>query len=295
MARRIHSFLGLLSLQLAATDDSTSLRDALEAAVFFASSMGRLGADFAPQLESLFANRMHVIVARHWTDGAQQLSETLRVCREAGVASPLMSSHGSGTDDARDGLGDDPAGVAAPLDGPQPPPRQLLALPQLARFVNSILTGLNELRRCLLPNIFARLRSSMDEVLQSVKADLISNERAVLTPGLRGEAATLRETAARMRTVFADIVEPYARGSLEAALGSREGAERYHTILRENEKESPPEVVEEEEVAEENEQEKEHDAAGDASNREGLGAKETQERSELDSHTADLSASESNL
>lgn len=238
-ARRVHSFLNLLSLQLAATDDSTALRDALEASVFFASSMGRLGADFTPQLEPLFAARMHALVVKPWNDGSQHLFETLKACREAGIASPLFSHANTDATAVEGGLGGDES--SAPLDGPQPPPRQLLALPPLARFVNSILTGLNELRRCLLPGIFSKLRASLDAILQTVRSELVSNERAVLTPGLKGEAAALRETAKRFQAVFADVVEPYARGSLEAALGNTEGAIRFHTALLENTKEPEPE------------------------------------------------------
>jgi len=258
-ARRVNSFLGLLSLQLAATDDSTALRDALEASVFFASSMGRLGADFTPQLEPLFNTRMHALVTKYWTDGAQHLAETLKVCREAGIASPLVSHANVDVVAAEGGLGGDDAD--SPLDEPQSPPRQILALPPLARFINSLLTGLNELRRCLMPGIFSKLRESLDEVLRTVRSELVSNERSVLTPGLKGEAAALRETAARFQAVFADVVEPYARGSLEAALGNRDGAIRFHTVLRENMKEPEPELEEEDNIEQQVEegQDEQHD------------------------------------
>lgn len=249
----MHSFLNLLTIQLGSMEDSASLRDALEASVFFASSMGRLGADFSAQLPALFEPKMRDLVVVFWKEGAQQLVETLKVCREAGAASPLVSHNAPS----------EPAGAGeslTPLDEPQPPPRQLLALPPLARFVNTVLTGLNELRRCLMPGVFTALRASMDQVLTSIKSDLVANDRAVMAPGLRGEANELRELATRFKTVFADIVEPYVRGSLEAALGNKDGAEQFHSILRKNEREPGEEEEEPEATDEEDEVDEEADA-----------------------------------
>jgi conserved oligomeric Golgi complex subunit 8 len=229
-SRRIHSFLSLLSLHLASMDDAASLRDALEASVFFASSMGRLGADFTAQLPALFEPKMHALVVAPWKEGSHQLIETLKICADAGISSPLLSH--------------DPEPVGSVLVGltePQPPPRVLMSVPPLARFVNSILTGLNELRRCLLPGIFSRLRTSLDELLQGIQVDLQANERSVLTPGLRGDAKGLRAAAEHLQSVFSRIVEPYARGSLEAALGYEARAEHFHQILYKNER--GPELV----------------------------------------------------
>jgi len=235
-------------MQLAATDDAACLRDALEASVFFASSMGRLGADFTPQLDQLFVTRMHALVVKPWQDGVQQFRDTLKLCAEAGVASPL-ASHQSPAEQHHEE-------APTPLDGPQPPPRSLLALPPMARLVNFILTGLNELRRCLLPGLCSKLRVSLEDILKEVREVLVANERAVRKPGLKGEAAALRETAATMQTVFSEIVEPYLRGSLEAALGNKQGAERSHSIVLENQK-----VVKEMEDAAEAEQEEDNAAA----------------------------------
>ena len=142
MARRIHAFLNLLTTHLAATEDSAKVRDALEASDFFASSMGRLGADFSAQLGPIFETRMHAIVTKPWKDGANQLKETLGICSNAGVAAPLVS-HAT-MDTAPDG----PRIGEIPLEDPQPPPRQLMELPPLARFVNAILTGVSILLLC---------------------------------------------------------------------------------------------------------------------------------------------------
>ena len=243
MSRRTRSFLELLSSELAVVEDAASLRDALEASVFFANSMGRLGADFTAQLPGLFEPKMLSIVEKHWKQGLQQFQDTLRVCREAAVASPLVSQTVESDQDASV----DPSS----LSGPLAPPRQLLALPPLARLVNAILTGLNELRRCLLPGIFAQLRKLLEEVISEVQSDLLTNERLVMKPGFRGEAAQLREVAARFKSVFGEIVEPYLRGSVEAALGNEEGAACLHRIyldaITEPEEEEAPTVEEEKE------------------------------------------------
>src|SRR3569832_1829474 len=120
LARRIHSFLTLLSTQLYAVEDSAALRDALEASVFFATSMGRLGADIAPQLGPIFEPRMLALVTKYWKDGSQQLSETLSTCRQAQVNFPLVAiiSTPSTTTD-----GTTASSATDLVDGVMPPPR----------------------------------------------------------------------------------------------------------------------------------------------------------------------------
>lgn len=230
-------------------EDSASLRDALDACVFFSASMGRLGADFTALLPPLFEDKMHSLVVHFWKEGTSQLAETLKICREAGVASPLSSSTAVSTTLTTPG-----SDAAANADsGPMPPPRQLMALPPLGRVVNAFLTGLNELRRCLLPGIFSKLRVSMDEIMTEIEGILQSNERATMTPGLRGDAVELRARAKEMRQVMADIVVPYVLGALELSLGNEADASKYHDKLAEFL--SPPPVEEEPEAEEEAEEE----------------------------------------
>lgn len=224
MARRVRSFIELLRFEMSHIEDSAALRDALEASVFFANSMGRLGADFTARLPEIFEPKMLSLVDSTWTQGLEQLRETLRICRDAGLASPLVSQSLETTE------ADSTLESSPKLDGPLPPPRALLAFPPLARFVNAVLTGLNELRRCLLPGIFVQLRKSLDKLLSDTKMELMNNERAVLKPGFRGEAAQLREIAAKLKHIFSNTIEPYLRGSLEAALGNKEGAKCLHEI-----------------------------------------------------------------
>jgi conserved oligomeric Golgi complex subunit 8 len=224
-SRRVHSFLSMLTVQMNRMEDSGAVRDAFDACVFFAVSLGRLGADFTAQLPPIFERKMHDLVVHYWKEGTNQLSETLRVCRDAGVASPLFSSSVDTTalSQAETSTG----------GGPLPPPRSLMAHPPLARFVNSFVTGLNELRRCLLPGIFSQLRNSCDELMKELRDMLQTNERAVMKPGLRGDAEQLRKVAAEMKQVLAATVDPYIRGALEYALGNEKGAAEFHQLLKE--------------------------------------------------------------
>lgn len=233
--RRVHSFLTMLKAELRHMEDSASLRDALDACVFFAASMGRLGADFTSLLPPLFEEKMVSLVEHFWKEGSNQLAETLKICREAGVVTPLSSS--SSISPTINTQGSD---VGDADLGPMPPPRQLMAYPPLGRLVNAFLTGLNELRRCLLPGIFSQLRASLEHVLDEIETILQANERAVMTPGLRGEAAELRAKAKEMHQVMTDIVTPYVRGALELSLGNEIGAKIHHEKLIEFLNPPPP-------------------------------------------------------
>lgn len=224
ISRRVNSFLSLLQSRLNDMEDSATLRDALDSCVFFSASMGRLGADFTSQLPPLFEKKMLNLVVNSWKEGVAQLEDTLKICREAGVASPLSSSTLSNPSPS-DTVNDTSGG------SPMPPPRQLMALPPLGRLVNAVLNGLNELRRCLLPGIFSKLRESLDKVIQKVGTILQTNERAVMTPGLRGDAKELRRIAAEMKTVMETIVTPYLNGALESSLGNDEKAKEYNEIV----------------------------------------------------------------
>ena len=222
-SRRVHSFLSMLEVQLVQTEDSAALRDSLDACVFFAASMGRLGADFTAQMSPLFEKRMHIFVVHFWEDGVAQLGDTLKICREAGVASPLTSSTvtTSGESDAS----------IDPQSGPLSPPRRLMSFPPLGRLVNAILTGLNELRRCLLPGVLPKLRESLAETLSDVDAVLQANERAVMTPGLRGDAAELRAIAREMKDVMSNVVNPYLRGALEVSIGNEARSKEFFAVV----------------------------------------------------------------
>ncbi|KAL7553889.1 hypothetical protein ACHAWF_017231 [Thalassiosira exigua] len=221
-ARRVQTFLTTLSANVHAhVHDTAALRDALDAASFFASSMGRVGADFQPLLAPIFEPRLVEMVAGRWNEGLTGMTETLKACRDAGVAGPLFGTETSSSGaDGTGSVGDGAEAIAPKSSRTPAPPRKLLALPPLARFLNAYLGGLNELRRCLLPGAFPAVRAAQATLVADARAALQANERAVLTPGLRGEAARLREVASRLKSEFDDCLEPYMAGCLEVALGS---------------------------------------------------------------------------
>ncbi len=223
-ARRIQSFLTTLNSNMVThVHDTATLRDALDGASFFASSMGRVGADFQSLLAPIFEPRLTEMVVGHWKDGLNAMMETLKACRDAGVAVPLLGAETSSANDGAEGTY--PNDVVEMQSSRTPsPPRKLLALPPLARFLNAYLTGLNELRRCLLPGAFPSIRAAQIKLVNDAKMALQANERAVLTPGLRGEAAKLREVASKMKLEFDCSVGPYMDDCLEVAFGSADYA-----------------------------------------------------------------------
>jgi hypothetical protein len=217
-SRRIHTFLTTLNTNIVThVHDTATLRDALDAASFFASSMGRVGADFQSLLGPIFEPRLSEMIIGHWNDGLNSMTETLRACRDSGVSGPLYGTETGGKDEQDASVND--MGEMQSSRTPAPP-RKLLAIPPLARFVNAYLNGLNELRRCLLPGAFPAIRLAHTKLVADVKMALQTNERVVLTPGLRGEAAQLREAASRMKSEFDSCVEPYMSSCLEVAFGS---------------------------------------------------------------------------
>ena len=216
-SRRIQTFLTTLNTNIAThVHDTATLRDALDAASFFASSMGRVGADFQSLLGQIFEPRLSEMIISHWNDGLNSMTETLRACRDSGIATPLYGTETSAGKDEQN-----PAEASEMQSSRTPaPPRKLLATPPLARFVNAYLNGLNELRRCLIPGAFPSIRMAHKKLIADVKMALQTNERVVLTPGLRGEATQLREAASRMKSEFDSCVEPYMSSCLEVAFGS---------------------------------------------------------------------------
>ncbi len=275
--RRIDTFLNqqLATKYLPLISDTATLRDALESTTFFATSMGRIGADFSPLLPVYFIPRLISIVTSHWSNGLNALQDTLKVCRDAGVASPLYNSREVishiGAEEGDSGAGN---GNKTPS-----PPRQLLSLPPLARLVNAFLNGLNELRRCLLASAFPQLRSFFHEsFVVKAKAILIENERAVLKPGFlksKGdEAGKLRNIAIEMKDEFDSCVKPYLDIALEVSFGNFEGM--LSNEITQVETDSPDK--EEEKEKEEKEEEKEDQGNEESSDADKTGGGEEEEK-----------------
>jgi hypothetical protein len=221
----------------AGTTVMSTLRDVLDATTFFATSMGRIGGDFTPLLPQIFETRVVRIVTRMWTEATDAFDQTLRICRDAGIASPLIttttttfttttttSSSSSSTNmDHPNYDGTEEGGVLPSEFGMATvnAPRSLLLYPPLARFVNTYMSSLNDLRRCLLPGTFPLLLSNLtDKIIPSMKFILEANERKLLTPGmLRGDTLQLRQLASQYKVQLTDVVEPFLLDALRMALG----------------------------------------------------------------------------
>jgi len=213
----------------------STLRDVLDATTFFATSMGRIGGDFTPLLPQIFEARVVRIVTRMWTEATDAFDQTLRICRDVGIASPLITTTTitttTTTTTASSSTNIDHPNYDAIQEGGVLPsefgmttinaPRSLLQYPPLARFVNTYMSSLNDLRRCLLPGTFPLLLSNLtDKIIPSMKFILEANERKLLTPGmLRGDTLQLRQLASQYKVQLADVVEPFLLDALRMALG----------------------------------------------------------------------------
>ena len=236
---------------------AANLRDLLEATVFFASSMGRLGADFSAHwIPDIFENALVDWIVHHcWIQqGVKPLHEVWAICQQVNVAAPLVAS-GTSSSTGSSGRGAAssaaamvvysnpnaeeveqlfhdfvvPASGTSLLEQPLAPPRVLMQVPPLGRFVNAVLLGLNELRRCLLPSALPRLEQALEEeILQVVSQELKRLERQLITAApARGGSSHQKDNLKMFREVISleympiwnQIVIPYCRGSLWTAMG----------------------------------------------------------------------------
>ena len=217
MTRRVQQFLHLLEYEL--PKHPNVMRDALDASVFFAVSLGRLGADFSAQLSSI----VDPIVVRTycedpWKKAGAVLVETLEICRSARATEPLVTSL---------------------TDSVPSTHTRLMSYPPLARWVNAILAGLNELRRCLLPTTFVRIRQTLKNALDQLNSTLLEHVRTVAVPG--AATASMREIAADLLATFEAVVVPYCWACLETALGNEAASDAHTAVLNENLKKLEPE------------------------------------------------------
>ena len=210
MTRRIQIFISKLKDGLHLVHDIGALRDILDATVFFASSLERVGADFQSLLPSLFESKALEIVSSHWNDGCNILEESLVACREAGIATPLFNDSSSFNEKMTGSNFEDGTPIA---------PRRLLKYPPLGRLANSYLTGLNDLRRCLLPGLFPSIKKKLASHLEDIDSVLQANQKAVMVPGFKGDSGSLREMSAKYRDEFSRVIKPFFHLALDSALG----------------------------------------------------------------------------
>jgi hypothetical protein len=170
---------------------AAALRDLLEATLFFASSMGRLCADFtAHMIPNIFEDALvDWIVQYCWIQqGVKPLQEVLQICNQVNIATPLIASssansnmRGQHTSSSIDWSNPSSAEVkqmfqdfSLPenpddlLEQPIAPLRVFMQVPPLGRFVNAVLFGLNELRHCLLLSALPRLGQAFETLIIQV-------------------------------------------------------------------------------------------------------------------------------
>ena len=210
MTKRISIFLDKLKKEFSTIHDIGALRDVLDACVFFASSLVRVGGNFQALLPPMFEIKIIEIVTGHWNRGLETLSSTLEVSREKGKVTALRNDSIGEYSNQLEEENDENILMA---------PRILLSYPPLGRLTNAYFSGLNELRRCLLPGVETLLKSSLDTFLTDIEKILQEFQRKVLTPGQKGEAEGLREIAALYRNEFDGVIKPLFKQGVDFALG----------------------------------------------------------------------------
>jgi len=214
LLRRIQYFTDtFLPSRTSSLTSAATLRDVLDASVFFATSLGSrgsIGANFSPLLVPIFEDALIRIVTTPWNSGLTVLETSLFNSRMVFSAEGLLTllppegNRLSGEDVDSHSLR---------------PPREMLAYPPLARMTNAILTGVNELRRCALPGTFHVLQRELEVAISKTENLLKDHLRAVLRPGLRGDAKAIREAAAALEGAFDSTFREFWRMVLDVAMG----------------------------------------------------------------------------
>jgi len=210
MTKRTAKFLDKLKKEFSVIHDIGALRDVLDACVFFASSLVRVGGNFQALLPPMFEIKIIEIVTGHWNRGLETLSSTLELSREKGKVTALRNDSIGEFSNQLEEENDENILMA---------PRILLSYPPLGRLTNAYFSGLNELRRCLLPGVETLLKSSLYTFLTDIEKILQEFQRKVLTPGQKGEAEGLREIAALYRNEFDAVIKPLFKQGVDFALG----------------------------------------------------------------------------
>lgn len=203
--RRVQSFIQLLANTPLITDISV-LANVWEASNFFASCMASLQCNFAPLLIPVLLDRrlMDLLGRIKWT--LQGLKETLQLAREHNMPNLIHNSLFT-TNNNDDTITNNEEG----------PPKKLLQWPPLARWLNTYLTGLNELRRCLIPTIFPSIRQlhrqRKDQVLLLLQQHVTACKR-------QSPYSKLSTLSVDMVKEYQSVVMPYMDFALEHALGT---------------------------------------------------------------------------
>ena len=206
--RRIQSYLQLLSKTALITDFNV-LANVWEAAIFFASCMAKsLQCNFAPLLPSSLDPHLIRILREKWS--TQKLQETLQLSREHSLPNLLTNTLFSPTTlPEEEKVKEEDEGLH--------PPKSLLLWPPLARWINSYLNGLNDLKRCLVPSAFQKIRSlhhqRKEEISKLLSSHLLQCKQACVS-------STLANNSEQMIQIYNSVVVPYMDNALEYALGT---------------------------------------------------------------------------
>eukprot|EP00953_Heterococcus_sp_UTEX-ZZ885_P020134 11262-Heterococcus_DN1.PRE.2 len=175
LSRRVQLFTDLLTQLLPAIDDGASIRSLLEQSMSFAVSMGRLGADFRGLLIPIFEDAVWSSITSQWKTAQSEFESSIAVLmkqltanKQRQLTTPTKSSVSSGSSSVtqlyqpktstahttnndtllNDTSASSSGGVYDHELNIQMPPSELLDYPLLARFLNTVLASLNQLREC---------------------------------------------------------------------------------------------------------------------------------------------------
>eukprot|EP01084_Bolivina_argentea_P094690 170249_1 len=195
LGRRVEIFLAQLRAVLPFIKDGASLANALEQAMFFGMSMGRLGFDFRGLLIQCFENATLDSAILKWKDasttflaGLAELEEKMRCSTKVSATVTHLRIRGLGLSKtieekaAGDKKGE---GGVTGLMGKEgnvksfsaaviSPPIELLSFPLLARLTNTLLASFNVLRECAPISMEVPLWNSLAECLRVVIIGLAS-------------------------------------------------------------------------------------------------------------------------
>ncbi|CAG9460795.1 unnamed protein product [Pedinophyceae sp. YPF-701] len=203
---RVLHFLSAFEARLPGVKDGASLASLLDHAMYCGVSLGRVGLDFRPLLEPMFAARALVLFT-DLADAAVLASQQQVQTQAWGAALPSTGSAGLAAHAAQGAPARKGAAESVPPDAPAAqPPREVLSFPFLASLTNGVLGALNELRQVPVVALGPRLAEALTDVLAQA-AEVLGG-----VPGVRKLAG--RDVAAHEAAcgVLARSVAPHLRG-----------------------------------------------------------------------------------
>ena len=150
VAGKVAAFCAQLGRVLAAVAEGSHVSALLDQSMYFAMSMGRVGADFRPQLAPMFVAAARRVLASGLADGLNRF--LLAAQQYNWPAQPRLSAYYAGKS----------------AYGPHDPPTMLLQYPPLAAFCNDCLATFNQFRHCAILQLEQFSRDHLGQVLAQV-------------------------------------------------------------------------------------------------------------------------------